>query len=65
MAAQSSAPFTALTKSPAVPEVDVLWMTAGLSCDGDSVSVTGATHHFRRRNLLSTAGKNGRRFQPS
>jgi hydrogenase small subunit len=28
---------------PAVPEVDVLWLTAGLSCDGDSVSITAAT----------------------
>jgi hydrogenase small subunit len=27
----------------AVPEVDVLWITAGLSCDGDSVSITAAT----------------------
>jgi hydrogenase small subunit len=26
-----------------VPEVDVLWITAGLSCDGDSVSITAAT----------------------
>jgi hydrogenase small subunit len=30
-------------RAPAVPEVDVLWITAGLSCDGDSVSVTAAT----------------------
>src|SRR5579871_2351635 len=30
-------------KAPAVPEVDILWITAGLSCDGDSVSITGAT----------------------
>jgi len=32
-----------LMQSPAVPEVDVLWITAGLSCDGDSVSITAAT----------------------
>jgi hydrogenase small subunit len=32
-----------LTKPPAVKEVHVLWITAGLSCDGDSVSVTAAT----------------------
>jgi hydrogenase small subunit len=32
-----------LTRAPAVPEVDVLWITAGLSCDGDSVSITAAT----------------------
>jgi hydrogenase small subunit len=28
---------------PAVPEIDVLWITAGLSCDGDTVAVTAAT----------------------
>jgi hydrogenase small subunit len=30
-------------RTPAVPEVDVLWISAGLSCDGDSVSITAAT----------------------
>jgi hydrogenase small subunit len=30
-------------REPAVAEVDVLWITAGLSCDGDSVAVTAAT----------------------
>jgi hydrogenase small subunit len=29
--------------TPALPEVDILWLTAGLSCDGDTVSVTGAS----------------------
>ena len=29
--------------APAVPEVEVLWLTAGLSCDGDSVSITAAS----------------------
>src|SRR6266446_3909780 len=29
-------------RSPAVKEVDILWITAGLSCDGDSVSITNA-----------------------
>ena len=29
-------------KKPAVKEVHILWITAGLSCDGDSVSVTAA-----------------------
>jgi hydrogenase small subunit len=38
---ERSAP--SLTRNPAVPEVDVLWITAGLSCDGDSVSITAAT----------------------
>src|SRR5688572_12451769 len=32
-----------VTRQPAVPEVSVLWITAGLSCDGDSVSITAAT----------------------
>ncbi len=29
--------------TPAVKEVHILWMTAGLGCDGDSVSITAAT----------------------
>jgi hydrogenase small subunit len=32
-----------LRSAPNVPEIDVLWITAGLSCDGDSVAVTAAT----------------------
>src|SRR6187399_2029506 len=28
---------------PAVKEIHVIWMTTGLSCDGDSVSVTAAS----------------------
>ncbi|MGH7438673.1 MAG: hydrogenase expression protein HypE, partial [Polyangiaceae bacterium] len=30
-------------RAPDVTEIDVLWITAGLSCDGDSVSITAAT----------------------
>jgi hydrogenase small subunit len=30
-------------RPPAVKEVHILWITAGLSCDGDSVSVTAAS----------------------
>jgi hydrogenase small subunit len=30
-------------RPPAVKEVHVLWITAGLSCDGDSVAITAAT----------------------
>src|SRR4051812_42783523 len=30
-------------RPPAVSEVDILWITAGLSCDGDSVSITAAS----------------------
>src|SRR6202049_3050356 len=33
---------TAARRPPAVKEVHILWITAGLSCDGDSVSVTAA-----------------------
>ncbi|MGH8164186.1 MAG: hypothetical protein ACREP1_07635, partial [Rhodanobacteraceae bacterium] len=29
--------------TPKVKEVHILWMTAGLGCDGDSVSITAAT----------------------
>jgi hydrogenase small subunit len=36
-------PYGARTQRPsAVKEVHILWITAGLSCDGDSVSVTAA-----------------------
>jgi hypothetical protein len=27
-----------------IPEIAVLWMTAGLGCDGDTIAVTAATH---------------------
>ncbi|MBV8781547.1 MAG: hydrogenase expression protein HypE, partial [Phycisphaerae bacterium] len=30
-------------KPPAVKEVHILWITAGLGCDGDSVSITAAS----------------------
>ena len=29
--------------SNAVTELDVLWITAGLSCDGDTIAMTAAT----------------------
>src|ERR1700751_3952042 len=34
---------SSITKASPVSDVHVLWITAGLSCDGDSVSVTAAT----------------------
>ena len=33
----------ATQKPPAVAEVHIVWITAGLGCDGDSVSITAAT----------------------
>src|ERR1700677_1543847 len=37
------APYGSKTQKPsAVKDVHIIWMTAGLSCDGDSVSVTAA-----------------------
>ena len=39
-----AAPYGRITQRPSpVPEVHILWMTAGLGCDGDSVSITAAT----------------------
>ena len=44
MADTDAAPYGRQTqREPAVKEVHVLWITAGLSCDGDSVSVTAAS----------------------
>ena len=32
------------TQKPSpVPDIHILWITAGLGCDGDSVSITAAT----------------------
>jgi hydrogenase small subunit len=39
----SAVAATTLTRQPDIAELDVLWLTAGLSCDGDTVSVTAAT----------------------
>jgi hydrogenase small subunit len=42
--AAESVPYGRVTqREPAVAEVHVVWMTAGLGCDGDSVSITAAT----------------------
>src|ERR1700675_4390474 len=27
----------------AIPEIDILWITAGLGCDGDTIAMTAAT----------------------
>jgi hydrogenase small subunit len=44
MAVETAVPYGRKTqRDPAVKEVHVLWMPDGLSCDGDTVSVTAAT----------------------
>jgi hydrogenase small subunit len=30
-------------RTPAIPAIDVLWLTAGLGCDGDTIAMTAAT----------------------
>ena len=40
----ATVPYGRVTqKPPAVSDLHVLWLTAGLGCDGDSVSITAAT----------------------
>src|SRR5579859_2485082 len=40
---EANAPYGRKTqKKPAVAEIHIVWMTAGLGCDGDSVSITAA-----------------------
>src|SRR5581483_475450 len=42
--AESLAPGGKMSqREPPVKDVHIIWLTAGMSCDGDSVSVTGAT----------------------
>src|SRR4051812_31842018 len=41
--ADPSTPYGRRTqREPAIPQVDILWLTAGLSCDGDTISITAA-----------------------
>lgn len=39
----AQAPFPSTPTKPKVEEVHIIWITAGLSCDGDSVSITAAS----------------------
>src|SRR5438105_12189898 len=42
--ASATAPYGQKTqRPPGVKEVHILWITAGLGCDGDTVSITAAT----------------------
>ena len=43
--AEATVPYGRKTqRPPAVKEVHIVWITAGLGCDGDSVSITAATN---------------------
>ena len=41
-----------LTASPAIGELDILWITAGLGCDGDTIAVTAAAQPALEEILL-------------
>src|SRR5882672_10931297 len=43
MAAETTPYGRKTQKAPAVKEIHIVWITAGLGCDGDSVSITAAT----------------------
>ncbi|HUG94450.1 MAG TPA: hydrogenase expression protein HypE, partial [Planctomycetaceae bacterium] len=43
MQAATSAPVAPRAAIPAIPEMHVLWVTAGLGCDGDTIAMTAAT----------------------
>src|ERR1044071_9720222 len=42
--AAEAVPYGRVTqKAPAVKDIHIVWITAGLGCDGDTVSITAAT----------------------
>ena len=66
--AAESVPYGRVTQvAPAVAEVHVVWMTAGLGCDGDSVSITAATQPSIEDVLLGAipGSAEGASAQPS
>src|SRR5437763_16907907 len=36
-------PIPNLSRAPVIAELDILWITAGLGCDGDTIAMTAAT----------------------
>jgi hypothetical protein len=50
--------------APAIPEVNVLWISEFMSCDGDSVSVTGAMYQLQRRLWFLIMAFQGRFSRP-
>jgi hydrogenase small subunit len=44
MMSEGTVPHGRVTQpEPAIPEIDILWITAGLGCDGDTIAMTAAT----------------------
>src|SRR5271170_192673 len=43
-----------LRKASAIAEIDVLWLTAGLGCDGDTIAATAATQPSIEDIVLGT-----------
>ncbi len=40
---EHEAPGAVARLSPSIEEIEVLWITAGLGCDGDTIALTAAT----------------------
>src|SRR5918911_3724396 len=49
-----AAPAGTMTRQPALPAIDVLWITAGLGCDGDTIAMTAATNPSIEDLVLGT-----------
>ena len=43
---------TKSAKLDPIKEIDILWITAGLGCDGDTIAMTGATQPSLEEVLL-------------
>jgi len=43
MAHTSAGRFVEAKSAAPIQEIDILWLTAGLGCDGDTIAMTGAT----------------------
>ena len=47
--------------SAPISEIDILWMTAGLGCDGDTIAVTAATQPSIEELVLGAGQLNRRK----
>src|SRR5579885_3874793 len=50
----TAAPAGPMTRQPAIPAIDILWITAGLGCDGDTIAMTAATNPSIEDLVLGT-----------